>query len=278
MILKIRAVTPAISTRTPVFPALYGEDNIDLYSNTMGKRRYHQSGVYLQDDMAWNKWHATFLAVMTIENQNNQYESIYGVDTDSKRDAQHFSGRASLLYAYDNGISPYVSYSSAITPSALAGEDGTLLKPMTSKQYEAGIKYQPVGTSNMYTAAVYDLTQNNVGNRVVVGSYYVPAGKVRSKGIELEARTKVTDRLNIIAGYTYNHVRSKKPLTEPMAIRLMFHQTRWRSLWAQYNANFGVNFGGGVRYIGKQWADNDNTLRVPATTLLTPRLSESGRV
>lgn len=115
-----------------------------------------------------------------------------------------------------------------MTPSALSGEDGTLLKPMTSTQYEAGIKYQPVGTSNMYTAAVYDLTQKNVGNRVVVGSYYVPAGQVHSKGLELEARTKVTDRLNIIAGYTYNHVRYKKPPTAPMATLLISHQTRWR--------------------------------------------------
>lgn len=247
---------------------LYGEDDIDLYSNTKGKRRYQQTGVYLQDDMAWNQWHATLSGRYDVlKTHNTQYESIYSVETDSERSDNHFSGRASLLYAYDNGISPYVSYSSAMTPSALSGEDGTLLKPMTSTQYEAGIKYQPVGTSNLYTAAVYDLTQKNVGNRVVVGSYYVPAGEVRSKGLELEARTKVTDRLNIIAGYTYNHVRYQKTTDGTNGNTPYVTPNQMATLWAQYTANFGVNFGGGVRYIGKQWADNANTLRVPAVTL-----------
>ncbi len=246
-----------------------GEDDIDLYSNTTGKRSYRQAGVYLQDDMAWNKWHSTLSGRYDdLKIKSNQYESIYGVQTNSEREAKHFSGRASLLYAFDNGISPYISYSSAITPSALAGQDGTLLKPMTSKQYEAGIKYQPVGTSNMFTAAVYDLTQNHVGNRVVVGSYYVPAGKVRSKGLELEARTNVTDRLSVIAGYTYSHVRSKDTTDGTDGNTPYVSPNQMASLWAEYRANFGVNFGGGVRYIGKQWADNEDTQRVPAATLL----------
>ena len=35
-----------------------------------------------------------------------------------------------------------------------------------------------------------------------------------------------------------------------------------------YDAGYGLNVGAGVRYIGKQWADNENTRRIPSVTLL----------
>lgn len=69
-----------------------------------------------------------------------------------------------LLYSFDSGISPYASYSQAITPSLFPDAQQKLLKPMTSEQYEVGIKYQPLSSSTLYSAAVYDLTQNDVAN------------------------------------------------------------------------------------------------------------------
>ncbi|HCW46448.1 MAG TPA: TonB-dependent siderophore receptor, partial [Erwiniaceae bacterium] len=124
-------------------------------------RRYHQTGVYLQDEMAWNKWHMTL---------SGRYDRLVAkstndtTDTSRRRSDDHISGRASLLYAFDNGVSPYVSYSQAITPSSLPDANGDLLKPTTAEQYEAGVKYQPTGTADMYSIAVYDLTQKDVGN------------------------------------------------------------------------------------------------------------------
>lgn len=84
---------------------LYGEDDIDLYSNTKGKRRYQQTGVYLQDDMVWNKWHATLSGRYDVlKTKNTQYESIYDVETDSKRSDNHFSGRASCSMPTTTGF------------------------------------------------------------------------------------------------------------------------------------------------------------------------------
>lgn len=54
-----------------------------------------------------------------------------------------------------------------------------------SEQYEAGVKFQSPGTNDMYTAALYDLTQKDVATRdandidIDIGSAsYVPAGKI----------------------------------------------------------------------------------------------------
>ncbi len=234
-------------------------------SRVNAKRRYYQSGVYLQDEMVLDKWH---LDVSGRYDRIVAKNSLLDSDTTYRRQDDHVSGRGSLLYAFDSGISPYASYSQAITPQALSGADGNLLKPTTSEQYELGLKYQPPGTSSLYTAAVYDLTQKNVANRIVQGSYYEPAGKVQSRGVELEARTQLTDRLTGIAGYTYNHLRFKDAIDGNNGNTPYITPDHMASLWAQYRADYGINLGGGVRYIGKQWADNENTRRVPSVTLL----------
>ena len=235
-----------------------------------GSRRYSQTGVYLQDEMVWQKWHFDL---------SSRYDRIVSdvtsgtgspAYTSSHRQDDHISGRAALLYAFDNGLSPYISYSQAITPQSLPAQDGTLLKPTTAEQYEAGMKYQPNGTSDLYSIAVYDLTQKDVGNRVVQQSYYEPAGKVHSQGIELEAHNQLTPRLSTLANFTLNRVRFKDapegvvnnnghtPYVTPNSMA---------SAWAKYQFDWGISVGAGVRYIGKQWADNENTTRLPSTTL-----------
>lgn len=41
--------------------------------------------------------------------------------------------------------SPYLSYSTAFTPTSFADENGNVLEPMKGKQWEAGVKYEPLG-------------------------------------------------------------------------------------------------------------------------------------
>ncbi|RQM37664.1 TonB-dependent siderophore receptor [Erwinia psidii] len=234
------------------------------YTFYNSQRRYSQAGVYLQDEMQWQKWHFNVSGRYDrLVSQTDNYD--YG--TKYRRQDDHVSGRAALLYAFDNGISPYVSYSQAITPQSLSGADGNLLKPTTSEQYETGVKYQPHGTSDLYSLAVYDLTQKDVGNRVVVGSYYEPAGKVHSQGIELEAHNQLTPRLSTVASYTLNHVRFKDAVDGNDGHTPYVTPDSMASAWAKYQFDYGISVGAGVRYIGKQWADNENTTRLPSATL-----------
>ncbi|SNY77476.1 TonB-dependent siderophore receptor [Enterobacter sp. CC120223-11] len=236
----------------------YSDDN---------NRRYYQAGVYLQDEMVWNRWHAN-LSTRYDRIVSEQVSDTFG--TSARRSDDHISSRASLLYAFENGLSPYLSYSQAITPAMLSGPDGNLLKPTTAEQYEAGLKFQPPGSADLYSIAIYDLTQKDVATRDpnIGTATFLPAGKVHSQGVELEARNQLTPRLSTIAGYTWNRLRfaDTKDGTDDNTPQLTPDQMA--SLWAHYQFDFGISAGAGVRYIGKQWADDTNTERLPSTTLI----------
>lgn len=228
------------------------------YSWADSTRRYYQTGLYLQDELQWDRWHLDL---------SGRYDRIVSNNGTSRRQDDHISGRAALLYAFDSGVSPYVSWSQAITPASLTDPYGNQLKPMTAEQYEAGVKYQPVGTRDMYSIALYDLTQNDVANRNVVDSTFTPSGKVHSQGIELEARNQLTPRFSTIAGYTLNHVRFKASVDGNDGHTPYVTPNSVASFWGHYQFDYGLSAGAGVRYIGKQWADNENTTRLPSVTL-----------
>ncbi|QDY41691.1 TonB-dependent siderophore receptor [Candidatus Pantoea soli] len=226
-------------------------------------RRYYQSGLYLQDELQWDRWHLDL---------SGRYDRIVSENTTHRRQDDHVSGRAALLYAFDNGVSPYVSWSQAITPASLTDENGNQLKPTTAQQYEAGVKYQPAGTRNLYSLAVYDLTQQDVANRNVQAGTYSPSGKVQAQGIELEARTQLTDRFSTLAGYSLTHLRFRETVDGNSGHTPYVTPDSMASLWGHYQFDGGVSAGAGVRYIGRQWADNENTTRLPSVTLFDATL------
>jgi len=234
--------------------------------NDDNNRRYYQAGVYLQDEMVWNRWH------LDVSGRYDRIVSEQVSDTkstSSRRQDDHISGRASLLYAFENGLSPYMSYSQAITPASLPGADGTLLKPTTAEQYEAGLKFQPPGTSDMYSIAMYDLTQKDVATRDpnIGTATYLPAGKVHSQGVEIEARNQLTPRLSTIAGYTWNTLRFRDSLDGNSGNTPQLSPDQMASFWAHYKFDYGISAGAGVRYVGKQWADDTNSSRLPSATI-----------
>lgn len=126
------------------------------------RQKTYQTGLYVQDQIALDNWRLTLggredwvHAGATFYNQNDA--------TNTSRDKK-FSGNAALSYIFDNGLAPYLSYAESFQPSTGADDIGSnkMFKPTEGKQWELGVKYQPVGSDSLFTAAVYDLRQENV--------------------------------------------------------------------------------------------------------------------
>lgn len=69
--------------------------------------------------------------------------------------------RGGVNYLFDNGVTPYFSYSESFEPSSQVGKDGNIFAPSKGKQYEVGVKYVPEDRPIVVTGAVYNLTKTN---------------------------------------------------------------------------------------------------------------------
>ncbi|MCP9340510.1 TonB-dependent siderophore receptor [Stutzerimonas xanthomarina] len=248
-------------------------------------RELEQTGLYVQDLISLGKWRFSLGARQDwVDVSFEQTESMYGDQADQSK-LEQFTGRVGVLYAFDNGLSPYASYSESFNPNATGAYnydsgtgayDITLLDPTEGEQYELGLKYQPLGTDDLYTISYFDLKQSNLANKDSNESFYRAVGELTSKGVEVEARLRPHDNLNVIASYTYMDVEYSRDFTGAAGVNNRGNTPNavarnMASLWTDYRFEqgslAGLQVGGGVRYFGKSWADAENMLRIPSYTL-----------
>lgn len=156
-----------------------------------------------------------------------------------------------LLYAFDNGISPYVSYAESFLPTNGIDASGSPFRPRRGDQIEAGIKYQPVGSASIFTAAVFQIEENGrlVGDPNNPG-FQAQLGDVTIKGFELEAQTKINEEFELLAGYSYLDTRTAA------GFRLASAPTHLASAWGTWRPGGeweGFKLGAGVRYVGSSF-------------------------
>lgn len=233
---------------------IYGQDftNVVYTAYNDYNQKMRDTGLYVQDQIALDHWRLTLGGRQDWAHTGSKFYNAGGA-TDTRRDSQ-FSGNAALSYVFDNGVAPYISYAESFQTEA-GGTNGAAFEPSIGKQYELGVKYQPVGTDLMLSAAVYDLTRQNI---VLTGSDFIsrPVGEAQVRGFELEAVGNVTENLKVTAAYTYANSKMTKvanPLDKNRPLPLT--PENQASLWADYTWHDGLldgfGLGFGTRYVGE---------------------------
>jgi len=242
----------------------------DLTLTTSTRKKLDQVGVYLQDQLEWNQWNLLLSGRHDWSEVRTQDRTD---DSQTQQNDNKFTGRAGLLYAFDNGISPYVSYSTSFEPNLNSGAPGTdPFKPTTGEQTEVGVKYQPVGWDAVFTVSAFDITQKNITAYNSVTGYNEQIGKVRSKGIETEAHAQITPEIKLLAAYTYTDAVTKESsITQRIGHSPSSIPRHAASAWGSYTFLDGVlsglTLGSGVRYTGTAPADEIGVDKVPHYTL-----------
>ncbi|MBB3256956.1 iron complex outermembrane receptor protein [Paraburkholderia bannensis] len=242
------------------------------FNDTQMRQVQRQFGLYVQDQMKFNK------LILVLSGREDWVSSTTLNNFDGSYVAQHnsaFSGRAGLMYLFDSGIAPYVSYSTAFTP--VIGNDayGNPFTPLRSKQVEVGVKYQPTFMNATFSAALFDLRENNAlttaPDPALSGS--VQTGQIRSRGLELEASAELTENLKLLAAYTFQNVVITKgsALDPTVGLNPTATPRNYGSLWLDYSLKTGplrgLGFGAGVQYVGSTYATSDNSLSVGSFTV-----------
>ncbi|WPI63413.1 TonB-dependent siderophore receptor [Klebsiella oxytoca] len=243
---------------------------------TNEQQNLDQAGVYVQDQLSWQNWE------LLVSGRYDWAEVRTTDFTDASSTQQNdnkFTWRTGLLYAFDSGLSPYISYSTSFEPNLQTNRAPGVgpFDPSEGKQVEVGVKYQP-DPNALITLALYDLTQSNVATYNSAAGWFENSGKVRSKGVEAEAHATLFENLNLIASYTYTDAETvnttvvgtegKTPARIP---------THMASAFTSYTLPDGalksLTAGVGVRYIGTSYGDAKNTFKVPAVDLYDAMVS-----
>ncbi|KYO56001.1 TonB-dependent siderophore receptor [Tistrella mobilis] len=245
-------------------PAIY--ENAEIHRD--------QWGLYLQDQIRLGGW---------IVNLGGRYDRAdmrlkNRLKPDEKsRDDEAFTGRVGLGYAFDFGLTPYVSYSESFEPQTITVNSTDTFEPTRGTQYEAGLKYQPPGWNAMFTASVFQITQTNVPKSLGTGQGYRQIGEVTNKGLELEATASLASGWDVQAGFTWLDSEVTKSTEEDLHHRPTMVPEVTAALWTRYTfqAGFaeGLGLGAGVRYVGSTYGNDTNTLKVPSYTLYDAAVS-----
>ena len=251
-----------------------------------------QTGVYLQDQIKLDRLVLTLGGRYDTARQSGPTRTLAtGAVATQDIPADALTYRASLLYLFDSGIAPYVSYSEAFEPivngrifDPAFGTAGRIPEPISSRQYEAGIKYQPPGTDILLTAAAFDIKRSNSltpdPNNI---NFSLQTGEVGVQGVEFEARATLAEGLSLVGGVSFLDIRNTRDTTTTfnqvtgqqvpiVGLRPVQVPDRTASLFVDYRFQSGpltgLSLGGGLRYLGGSWGDPANTFRVPENVLL----------
>ena len=201
-----------------------------------------------------------------------------------------------VVYKPTPNTSLYASFATSSTPPTISSGDQntaggtgtgnlatTVLDPEDTESFEAGAKANLFGDRLALSAAVFDLKRKNAAILVDVG-VYEQAGEVEVKGVELGVSGSITPLWQVFGGYTYMDselVRGAVNATTGavnvnQGDRLGNTPEHSASLFTTYRVLPRLSLGGGVYYVGDNFAGNSqasggggsNKIFTPAYTRL----------
>ena len=242
----------------------YSDQAIDL----------NQVGLYAQEQA---KFGDGFIVTL-----NGRYD-FYSIDRDDRTaaDADYdgddgaFSGRAGLAYEFENGLVPYVSVAKFFNPQISTGST-SIIDPEQGEQYEVGLKYAPTFLDAVFSISLFDLTRENTQQTVYLAPTFTPStvtvGEINSRGVELEANVNIDQNWKVKGAFTAYRLEITDDFNEAIIGNQPFLTPEvMGSLWVDYKVTEGslegMSLGGGLRYLGESYADNENQYKVPDVTL-----------
>lgn len=248
---RYASATPGIDMREPNYGQV-DENALGLYTAQKNRLSYQQNGYYLQDQIEYGG--LNLLGSLRYDDYRSATTDYLQNGDKAWVSQDRVTKRLGALYAFENGLSPFISYSEGFAP---VSPQGTLtakdVKPTTSKQVEGGVKYLLADYATTLTASVFNIRQKNVVTSDPGFLNYRQTGEVESKGAELSLISRPTDTVTLIANYAYTHAinteddkyKDKRPTQVP---------ENAFNLWGDYTFDStplrGLTLGAGARYTG----------------------------
>ena len=183
--------------------------------------------------------------------------------------------RAGVVYQPTPWGTAYGSVATAFRPAREVPADGRQLAPEHGRQFELGLRGEFLRRHLHVNVAAYDITKYDV----VVGrgaGVYDQAGKLSSRGVEVDALLSPLQGFTAQAGYAYTRGRygnyqspDGSDYSGKTTVNVPNHGF---TLWATYRMKNGLGYGLGGRAIGKSYADPANQVKMDPYAVLDAAL------
>ncbi len=272
----IRQAAPSFNVYNPVY-GLIGPGATVSNSDSAQTDKLGQWSLFFQDTLHLTERFALVGGVRYMD-----YDQIAGrgkpfiTNTNVSADAVLPLGGA--IFKLTDQISLYASYSQSLKPNStiapLSNGGGVVLgsniAPEEGTQYETGVKFD-LDKRLSGTIAVYDIEKHNVLvsqlDTATGFNVYTAAGKVRSRGLEIDVTGRLSANWSMIGSYGYTDARVTEDPTYA-GKRLQNVAMNTASLYLVYD--FGtvlpgqLRLGGGARYVGDRAGDALNSFVLPS--------------
>ncbi|WBV61752.1 TonB-dependent siderophore receptor [Chryseobacterium camelliae] len=238
-------------------------------------------GAYIQDFVSLTKQFKVLAGlrwsyIETMTNKKNTFANTEG-DVDVKNTSisdMAFSPKVGIIYMPNENFSAFATYTNSFVANVGKERNGEALMPTNIDQYEVGAKKNFWNNALAINLTVYQILYRNYyqnaldanGNPVdPTGLTKDFAGKMRSRGAELDITGNPTENLSIIGGISYNN---SVYLDTPEAFGYVENQRLVRTPATTANASVfykftkyvpGLKIGAGVYYIGDRLAGWNDT-------------------
>jgi iron complex outermembrane receptor protein len=207
-----------------------------------------QLGFYVQDQIDYRDLATVVLGVRRDRAVNEVAGNPRQVDKAT-------SFRAGLVLHPITGLSPYVSYSESFLPTIGRDFYDKPFVPQRGTQYEIGIKWQPDSATLLAVAAYSIRGSNLLQTDPMNGNNQIQIGKVKSRGVEVEASHTLARNFTVSASYTYTHARTGRSVDSlDQELPISGVPTHQASIFGErsfaLDAETWLRIGGGLRYVG----------------------------
>jgi catecholate siderophore receptor len=260
---------PAGYTNWTASPGAYAEQYGNLatsqaytaapyFNDTMQATPWLKLVAGLRFDYYWAQVGNTINSANTVGNTTTPYQA---------QPITFLSQRYGAIFEPSPEQSYYFSYSTSFNPSLeqLTSTTGTSdLPPEQNENFEVGAKFELLKGNLSLNGALFQITQYNSRTQNPDGTFS-PSGTIRVQGVRTGVAGRILPEWQVWGGYTYLNARiingvgagtqGMVPLNTPQDSA---------TLWSTYTIGETYEIGGGVTYIGQRYANNTNTVQVPA--------------
>jgi iron complex outermembrane receptor protein len=184
-------------------PNSYQLSNFDNDASNVDPAIYHTQGVYVQDELSFNRW-------KVLVSLREEFYKGDNSDSAGRLSENVFLPRLGIVYTLTPNLNLYATYNKGFDPfesSSGAQVFDQPFKPIISELYEAGIKGNFFQNKLAASLSFYQLTVENVATNAGDPSnpnLFVQQGQNRSKGIEAEMTGNILPNLSVLLSYAYD--------------------------------------------------------------------------